>query len=112
MGRPVRLVLSVEHTAADAAAEAALQAASPIEAILCLSVEVKPSSAPAALVIMQDGQRLPLQRLSAEVGTILDTSLWSYVLCRADMKASIVRGGVFRNMCTYTGSWALLISWA
>ncbi len=55
-------MLSLDYTAADAGAEAALAAAGPARAIL-LGVEVEPSSAPASLVILHQGQPLPQKPL-------------------------------------------------
>ena len=55
-------MLSLDYTPADAGAEAALAAAGPARAIL-LGVEVEPSSAPASLVILHNGQPLPQKPL-------------------------------------------------
>ena len=55
-------MLSLDYTAADAGAEAALAAAGPPRAIL-LGVEVEPSNAPASLVILHQGEPLPQKPL-------------------------------------------------
>ena len=80
-------MLSLDYTAADAGAEAALAAAGPARAIL-LGVEVEPSSAPASLVILHNGQPLPQKPLVSRTCTFpqrCQAGVWSrHGVCVAD----------------------------
>ena len=79
-------MLSLDYTAADAGAEAALAAAGPARAIL-LGVEVEPSSAPASLVILHNGQPLlqkPLVCKTCMLAHLCYAAIWSrYGVCGA-----------------------------
>lgn len=62
LGRQVPLALSVSCRPADAGAEAAVAAAGPAQPLVC-ALEVEPSTAPAAIVLLHDGQQLPQREL-------------------------------------------------
>lgn len=62
LGRQVPLALSVSCRPADAGAEAAVAAAGPAQPLVC-ALEVEPSTAPAAIVLLHDGQHLPQREL-------------------------------------------------
>ena len=57
-----RMLLSLDYEAADAAAEAALAFAGPCQAI-SLGIEVEPSTEPASLVLLHQGEPLPQKPL-------------------------------------------------
>lgn len=67
VGKPVSLLLSLDHKAANPAAEAALNLAGPCQAI-SLGVEVEPSTAPAALVLLMNGEVLPQRPMVGRIG--------------------------------------------
>ncbi len=62
LGRQVPLALSVACRPSGAGAEAAVAAAGPAQPLMC-ALEVEPSTAPAAIVLLHDGRPLPQREL-------------------------------------------------
>ena len=62
LGKPALFSLTAVCQPADAAAKAAVAAAGPAQPLAC-SIQVEPSTAPAALVLIQNGRPLPQRTL-------------------------------------------------
>ncbi len=58
LGQRVPLTLSIKCRLADADAASAVAAAGPPQPLVC-ALEVEPSTAPAAILLLHDGQPLP-----------------------------------------------------